>query len=509
MRVESVRLKNFRAFVDSGDIHLSRVNVFVGHNNAGKSSILRALHLIQHSRAAPFGDVRVGASSAEVEIKLGDLVTGNRWGIPQTAQHPTLTVSITTPDRRGGSTAYQLYYDGSGRTTGDLRIPASEPSHFVVPFLSRRRAPVYSEDIREQYVHAVAEDNGYLAAKLSRLANPVYPTHQSYADACAAILGFVVTTVPSPSGQLPGRYLKSGEALPIDQLGDGVPQIVHMLTSLADSTDKLFLIEEPENDIHPSALKALLTLIQKSSEVNQFVVSTHSNIVVSQLCSAAGSRLFRVAAGSESDQPGAIVTDVQNVPDARISVLHDLGYAFSDFALWDGWILLEESSAETLIVGYLIPMFAPRLLKLRTLAAGGADKIEPTFDDLHRLVLFTHLTPAYAGRAWVRLDGDEKGKNIIQKLRTKYPSISTDHFDVFPAAQFELYYPLQFRERADTVMATPSGQAKREAKRALLMDVVTWLDEDSERARTALEQSAAEVIADLRLIQSAFDALTA
>ena len=53
-----------------------------------------------------------------------------------------------------------------------------------------------------------------------------------------------------------------------------------MLAEITLAKNKLFLIEEPENDLHPKALKALLELILESSASNQFVISTHSNTLI-------------------------------------------------------------------------------------------------------------------------------------------------------------------------------------------------------------------------------------
>src|SRR5262249_9744357 len=141
----------------------------------------------------------------------------------------------------------------------------------------------YGEDIREQNVIQINSDMSNLSAKLSRIANPAFPKNKQYAEACEAVLGFVVTAIPSQNGQRPGIYLPNQAALPIEQMGEGVPNIVQLLASLAVSEDKLFLIEEPENDLHPDALKSLLELVVASSKSNQFVISTHSNIVVSYL----------------------------------------------------------------------------------------------------------------------------------------------------------------------------------------------------------------------------------
>ena len=44
---DSVRIRNFRSIKDSGPLELSNLNVLVGPNNSGKSSVLYALMLLK------------------------------------------------------------------------------------------------------------------------------------------------------------------------------------------------------------------------------------------------------------------------------------------------------------------------------------------------------------------------------------------------------------------------------------------------------------------------------
>jgi hypothetical protein len=341
-----------------------------------------------------------------------------------------------------------------------------------------------------------------LAAKLSRLANPQFHAYKQYTNACEAILGFVVTVIPSAHGQRPGVYLPNDPTLPIDQMGEGVPNIVALLCSLAVSKKKLFLIEEPENDLHPVALKALLDLVIASSEHNQFVISTHSNIVVSHLCSQANSHLLQVTSECGVLPTLATITPVPQTPAARIKVLHELGYAFSDYHLWDGWLILEESSAERIIRNYLIPWFAPRLRRVRTMAASGVDDVEPVFADFHRLSLYTHLQPAYAGRTWVRVDGDDAGRKVIEGLRKRFSSFGADAFACWSKEQFEHFYPSTFSTAVTEALKLVDRQDRRNAKRELLDKVVEWIDADQDRAQQAFAESAKPVIEHLQAIES-------
>jgi hypothetical protein len=504
MRVKSIRIQNFRSFVDSGKIGLEKVNILIGANNSGKSSILRGLHLLQLGIGDSLADVRVGSATAQIDMELVETSTCTSWGIVPDPGEVLYHVKINSSDRRSGNFEIGMTWGNSLQRNGELRLQNAEPYHFIVPFFSKRKTTNYGEDIREQNVVSISSEMTNLAAKLSRLANPQFPAYREYSEACEAILGFVVTAIPSANGQQPGIYLPDHSTVPIDQMGEGVPNIVAFLCSLAVSRGKLFLIEEPENDLHPLALKALLDLIHKSSEYNQFVISTHSNIVVSHLCSTSNSQLLQISAQKGILPTLAQVLSVPPTPDARIRVLHELGYAFSDFDLWDGWLLLEESSAERLIRDYFIPWFAPKLKRIKTIVAGGVTNVEPAFADFHRLMLYTHLQPAYSGRTWVRVDGDAAGKDVTAKLRSKFPSIPAEAFSYWNSEQFENYYPLIFTQAVTDALAISDKQNKREAKRQLLLQVVDWIEKDKDKAREAFKLSAQDVIDHLLTIEREF-----
>lgn len=494
MRLVSIKIDNYRSFVSTKRIELDSINVLIGPNNAGKSSVLRAISIMQNGVIGNLpADIRRGARESKIEIEIQN--PKDFYGDSAPHSSADLTINVTP-----GKVRHVLKWPGG--ENGVSFLPNVEPGHFVVPYLSKRKTVSYNEDVRQQFALAVEPQFTNLAAKLSRLGNPHFPGHDRYAAACEAILGFVVTAVPSANGQRPGVYLPDRSALYIDQMGEGVPNIVGLLVDLSLSKRKMFLVEEPENDLHPSALKALLELVVESSRENQFVVSTHSNIVARHLGAASNSRLYYVDSKRDVMPQEATIRVIEATPQARIEVLRELGYSLSDLDLWDGWLILEESSAERLIRDYLIPWFTPKLTRVRTVATGGNSQVEPTFDDFHRLVRFTHLEPIYQSATWVLVDGDEDGRKIVESLRNRYLAWSTDRFDWFHAPHFEQYYPAEFSKEVQAALALPDKAKRREAKHVLLERVRGWLDQDETRGRTALAESAIEVITKLREIEN-------
>ena len=502
MKVTSLSISNFRAFSELPTTQLGQINVLIGPNNVGKSSVLRALYSLQLGASGQFQDVRIGTKQATIQVGMEGAQDSDAWTALRNSQGIVTLTLKPNAERTGGNLSLYMETDSVKKNLNV--IPGRAPNHFIVPFFSKRKAVTYGEDVRQSNALQVSSNFAHLAAKLSRIGNPNFPSYADYSRTCKEMLGFVVTSIPSQNGQRPGIYLPDKSTLFIDQLGEGVPNIVGMLADLTSSEGKLFLIEEPENDLHPGSLKALLELILVRAECNQFVISTHSNIVLRHLGSHPDSKIFSVTSVEGAVPPAASLAEIDNSPEARLSVLETMGYGLSDFELWDGWLILEESSAERVIRDYLIPWFAPKLSRLRTLSARGVNRVEPVFDDYLRLVCFAHLEEVYRNKTWVRVDGDEPGNRVVKKLREKFSNWESSRFESFQHENFEKYYPKEFEKDIEEVLALIDKGAKRRAKKELLDRVLTWLDEDEDRARQALTESAEEIVTFLKQIEKAF-----
>lgn len=495
MEVATLRVTNFRCFPDSGTLSLGRINVLVGPNNAGKSSLLKALYLLQQGAAVGYDDIRKGSQGGQVTIDLTGLpvpAPHPSWGTPQGARASLL---IDLPSAPGQPLGLRLLVAG-GQMRQVSQIPNVSPNHFMVPFFARRRTRNYAESVGQANASTIDDSLQWLSARLSMVSNPYHPSFASYNQACEEILGFTVTGVNSTNGMLPGVFLPNRDHIFIESMGDGVPHIVGMLADLALHQEKLFLIEEIEDGLHPAALKALLRLILESSSRNQFVVATHSNIVARYLGSAPDSKLFYVEGDRAILPPSSTVQEIPPVPTRRFAILRELGYELADFGVSDAWIICEEASAERVIRDFLIPTFLPGVrTRVRTISAAGADRAGALFEDFRRLVLFAHLEPAFKQHAWVLVDGDARGREIVNRLRATYRATwPEDSFRFFPREAFEYYYPPRFQADIASALGTKAKLQKQEAKAALVQTVMEWVQREPAIAKEEFAESAREVI---------------
>ncbi len=508
MRVSTLHIKNLKGFVDTGRIGLSpTINILVGPNNAGKSTIIKALYLLQpQDRNYPLNylqkNKRKGTNTISIEIGFDDFDRKYIHAHEQVFTDPHLwkrQVNFIIPSKG----EYKAIIPSS-KNDSELNVNpilSTEPNNFIYPYFSRRKAVNFNEQIRAENALAVKENLHDLYTKIDRISNPDYPAYQEYKKACKEILGFPVSCSLSANGKQAGIVVSNNEHIALDEMGEGTINILGLLVDICISDDKLFLIEELENDIHPKALKSLLELIIKKSENNQFVISTHSNIITKYLGSTPECKLFQFGMKIKDKMPLTTIKEVNNTPTVRIKVLEDLGYDLYDFELWKAYLILEESSAERVIRDYLIPTFVPTLEnKLKTVAAQGVDDIGPRFHDFLRLFVFIHLSSVYKNKAWVYADGDSVGQKTTRELRQKFKTWKPDHFQNFSKPNFENYYPKKWQTRANKALKIQNKKGRFQAKGQLVNDIIDWAKSNKREAKREFKESAMEIIKTLHTL---------
>ena len=496
MKIAQIRLVGIRCFEDTGDLSLAdKFNLIVGQNNAGKSTLLRAILNLQ-GMFLDTKDVRPQTPDAWISILLGDARPTDSFQAGSYTQ-PNMRYSVVLSGNAQNYVDVPVFNVGAGQPV----FQSSRPYHHLVPFVAKRKASGFNEVINAGALTPVTGTLQYLYSNIDLLATDGHPNHEAYKAATTEILGLKITTQPSSGGKVAGFYLDADNFVTLDRMGDGVTEIVALIAELCLARNKIFILEEPETNLHPKGLKSLLNLVRSSSEHNQFIIATHSNVVVRELGGEDESKVFGVYRDGDTPNSPSRVEEVERTPAGHMQLLRDLGYEFTDFSLHEGWLFLEESSAEQIVRDILIPNFVPKLRgRLRTFSAAGVDNLEPTVSEFRRLITFVHLQPAYEGRIWVRADGDEAGRNVIEKMRLVFPNLGADALASFERQQFEHYYPPQFAEAVQQTLGIEDKKIRRQAKTDLLNQVVEWTANHSEEAKAAWAESAAEIVTILKSI---------
>jgi len=499
MKIISIQLVNIRGFRQTGQIPLSgKINLFIGPNNSGKSTILKSIFIIQQPSVLTSEDRTIGEIQCEIVLRF-------------IGYHPQSPDTIEPKEIIIRQNQKRTLIQENGQSVPHIDSPQYEPSNLIYPYLSKRKTVGFDETINKQNTNNVTGDVQFLYSKIDRLITPHFqPGNEQYKKACKNILGFEVSTLATSGGKRAVYFIRNSEHIPLTAMGEGVTSILGLVTDLCVAEDRIFIIEEPENDIHPKALKALLNLIIEKSKTNQFFISTHSNIVMRYLGGVESTKIFKVVNDLRDEKrPNLFLSQIFEVspdPEERRIVLEELGYDFCDFGLWDGWLFLEESSAEGLIRDWFFKWYAKSLKnKIRTFSAASLNQVEPKFEDFNRLFVYFHLEPAYKNKVWVIIDGGLEESGIIEKLKQTYTPRGwlEDHFSQFSEHDFEKYYPPIFQTRVDEVLALTDKKQKKEEKKALLEKVKAWIASDEELAKNEFKISAAPVIEKLKEIAKA------
>ena len=254
MWVSSIRIDNIKSFETSGTIRLDKkMNILLGANNSGKSTILRVLYLVQNAAILTPSDVRIGAPNASAAIKLEDIDNPYVGGWIKSGLVPTIEV---TGNRGGSLRTSMVAPNNAGRT--NVTIPSREPDNFIYPYLSKRKVQGYRRQVNRNFLLEVSDTLIDLVPKVDQLANRYYTKHEEFEQACIGILGFPITTFHAEDndGKQIGIIVNDYDNIPLEAMGEGVPNLLGLIVNLCMAKNKLFLIEELENDIHPRALKS-------------------------------------------------------------------------------------------------------------------------------------------------------------------------------------------------------------------------------------------------------------
>ena len=227
---------------------LSPLHAFVGPNDSGKSTLLRTLAL-----AASYQQ----PSEFPAEV----ISPADRWSIHVTWAGTGYEFSEKGGHlRMGGAQTLRLEPDA-------LRAPAGLiPANHKIALASPKGMglvsvcdAIYSRDvdawieIRRRFVEL------FPTAKSLELSN---------SDAMQKQLGVV---------------LVDGTRITAAQMSEGMLYWLAFATLAYADKPGLFLVEEPENGLHPSRIKQVVDVLRHVSATSQVVIATHSPLVINEL----------------------------------------------------------------------------------------------------------------------------------------------------------------------------------------------------------------------------------
>jgi len=280
----SIHIKGFKGFKDTQIAPLRKVNLILGGQNVGKTSLLEAVYFGasdagQLQRLASVFRLAEGNDAARF---LHTALKGKHGLIDLVGErHCKLSTYINSPDTtprfgqlvqrdRGDGIEVEQYVDASSAnalvraaTNGFSAASLVQSLGFAPPLAVSVHLPGQIQAVQLFDKVVVARKKRRLLDMLRRIEPRLEDMHSL-----------------SPDGELRVYIELEGDAvaLPLPQLGHGFSRLVHLYCSLLITESKLALIDEIENGIHYSSLPTLFQGIQdlaQKSEV-QTMMTTHS-----------------------------------------------------------------------------------------------------------------------------------------------------------------------------------------------------------------------------------------
>lgn len=298
MQYQNLTIKNFRGIEKLKLTDLKMVNLLVGKNNCGKTSVLEALFLLS------------GMSNPQLSVNIHlfrDLVLGNDedfsfmfrdldFSIP-------ITISARLDNKRRKLNINPLYADYSPRRIEKQKqiIPQPDtlPSSTSVVRLVEGLDFKFQSDLNRQFSATISlkEKERHVKGKYKEnlrcsFINPKTAINQidkkmeglliqKKLDSVIAILQGIepqVSDIRMGSGGMIFVDIGKKNLLPINIMGDGMRRVLAFLATISDMKNGIVLLDEIENGLHYSSLSVLWKAIFTAcKEYNvQLVATTHS-----------------------------------------------------------------------------------------------------------------------------------------------------------------------------------------------------------------------------------------
>lgn len=345
--IRSIHIRNYRAFSRFDIENLSCINLLVGSNNSGKTSILEAVHLLV-SRGDPASlwqilSRRGERISSSIEVDISHLFHGHEFRIGSSF---SLSAKNQFPERKVEFSIAELSESEQGDILGQqiedeailqpkLALTIKGRPSPPVPRMILSRVGGLSSDVLSrqaalgrrraqddiQPVQFITTDSSTADELFGLWDNISLRPEETLVLRALQSLDPNIEQIRAHASPASGRYLSSARTrggfivklkgyelpIPIGSMGDGMWRILAMAIAISQCKGGVLLIDEIDSGLHYTVMSAMWTLIHQAArdfDVQVFA-TTHSLDCVnslSALCVAHGTEisLQRIESGKSS-----------------------------------------------------------------------------------------------------------------------------------------------------------------------------------------------------------------
>lgn len=316
-KIKTIRLKNYRSFIDTDNIDIKPINFLVGANSSGKSSILKFFPLLKQSvEGRNFNGVfRWREKGADVDFEsfrntvrqdkaeMGiELVFSDKWKVAfdiiqdngffdsfksiSVYNNTELVSCMGEKELKNAEKNYFLPFgdnniDGMNDRIVDLALCIS----YIKPI--RANIDRYSF-VQNDSIDDILSDGANLPMFLYTLSSERFKLYNDFLIDC---FGFGIELTQATNGQFQILIAeKDSAARNIVDVGYGYIELLPILTtiwnSMLNKSHPLIVIEQPEVHLHPkfqSKFACMLCKVIKNYPNVRFFIETHSETILNTI----------------------------------------------------------------------------------------------------------------------------------------------------------------------------------------------------------------------------------
>lgn len=261
--IERIHIKGFGC-VEDVELELGPLQAFIGPNDSGKSTILRAVQAAVEAADSPFGSVH------EPRIRSGGSLVIDAGGVRFVFKCPASgNLKMPTGNARGALIDKLLLGTVLIRLDPDaLRAPSQLiPEGRELGFLSDRGAGLA----------------GLFDALINRSDRPVEAIIARVRERFPTIKHIGLRNVSTTHKELQ-LELVDGTKIPASLASEGLLYYLAFASlPYLHGQASILLIEEPENGLHPARIRDVVATLREISKTTQILIATHSPILVNEL----------------------------------------------------------------------------------------------------------------------------------------------------------------------------------------------------------------------------------
>lgn len=297
--LRSLRIESFRCFQTFELQQLGRLNLLVGTNNSGKTSILEAIQILYaqnkfdglRESLANESLTKMLENKKELDIKHlfygHNIELGSKFSILGTRRDvdEKITFSIKENDQRDkfpNTGSLLLFIDYSGLERETIEVPLSISQSLSNIAIREIEEFKHQGNIKKtQFVTTYSLTNKDIIELFDRIV--LTPEEEMVTESLQIIEPQVERIAAVGSGkELDGLVIRLAgdkQRLPLSSMGDGMRRILGLTLAIVNARDGILLVDEIDSGLHFSAMSKMWKLIWETAKrLNvQIFATTHSS----------------------------------------------------------------------------------------------------------------------------------------------------------------------------------------------------------------------------------------